>query len=83
MASVIVGSGKKPAADITCPRLKDLLNTMMSSMCMRHCVPVNPASTQPIKCWNVAGALVSPKGIALNSKYPFGEENAVFSLSCS
>ena len=58
-----------------------MLKTIMSSRYIRHSWDVNPASTHSMSLWNVAGALVSPNGITLNSKCPLGVEKAVFALA--
>ena len=65
-----------------CP-FKNLLNTTMLSRYIRHSFSVSPARTHSITLWTIAGALVRPDGITLNSKLLLGVPKVVYSLSCT
>ena len=61
-----------------------LLNTTISSRHNRHEDRYKSPMQDSISLWNVAGALVHPKGMALHSQKPKAPAvNAVFSLSSS
>ena len=73
----------KYQADILKVLFPGVWNNRKSSKYMytKHWFLVNSANTISIRCWKVAGALHSPKGIALNSYKPEWVMKAVFSLA--
>lgn len=62
---------------------KVLLKIMISSKYIKHVSYCNPFKANSMTRWNVAGALVKPKGIVTYSKCPYLVTDAVFGISCS
>jgi len=54
-------------------------NIIISSKYMRQLLPFHSANMLSITLWKIAGALVKPKGILINSKCPPLARNAVLS----